>query len=78
NPQGSDAGHPGYGAVHAPFALSVRFRTALVPTPNWGRIGTGGQSLMETFDTPEEADGAFGRLERTKRRRGYSDPSERK
>lgn len=43
---------------------------------NWGRIGNGGQSMMETFDTPDEADGAFGRLERAKRRRGYSDPSE--
>ncbi|OYY88209.1 MAG: hypothetical protein B7Y61_03380, partial [Rhizobiales bacterium 35-66-30] len=38
NPQGSDAGHPGYGAVHAPFALSVRFRTALVPTPSWQNV----------------------------------------
>lgn len=40
---------------------------------NWGRIGRKGQSMMETFDQPEEADGAFVRLARTKRRRGYRD-----
>ena len=40
---------------------------------NWGRIGTGGRSMMETFDRPKEADGALVRLERTKRRRGYRD-----
>ncbi|ETR79471.1 WGR domain-containing protein [Camelimonas fluminis] len=40
---------------------------------NWGRIGTNGQSMMETFDEPEEATAALGRLERTKRRRGYRD-----
>ena len=40
---------------------------------NWGRIGTNGQSMMETFDQPEEATAALGRLERTKRRRGYRD-----
>ncbi|MEO4001829.1 WGR domain-containing protein [Mesorhizobium sp. CAU 1732] len=40
---------------------------------NWGRIGTNGQSMMETFDRPENADGAFTRLARTKRRRGYRD-----
>jgi predicted DNA-binding WGR domain protein len=42
---------------------------------NWGRIGAGGQSMMETFDAIEEADGAFDRLERSKRRRGYRDAS---
>jgi len=40
---------------------------------NWGRIGTNGQSMMETYDQPEEAEGAFSRLARTKRRRGYGD-----
>lgn len=40
---------------------------------NWGRIGTGGQSMMETFDQPQEAQGAFVRLALTKRRRGYGD-----
>lgn len=40
---------------------------------NWGRIGTNGRSMMETFDRPEEADGAFARLAKTKRRRGYMD-----
>lgn len=38
---------------------------------NWGRIGTGGQSKIETFDGQDEAWQAFGRLAQTKRRRGY-------
>ncbi len=41
---------------------------------NWGRIGTNGQSKMETFDGEEEAAAASDRLERSKRRRGYSNP----
>ncbi|NSZ09720.1 WGR domain-containing protein [Agrobacterium tumefaciens] len=40
---------------------------------NWGRIGSGGQTMMETFDHPDDADTALSRLERTKRRRGYRD-----
>ena len=40
---------------------------------DWGRIGTRGQTMMETFDTAEDADLAFHRLERSKRRRGYRD-----
>ena len=39
----------------------------------WGRIGTAGQSLIETFDHPADTATAFTRLERTKRRRGYRD-----
>ncbi|RWO44909.1 MAG: WGR domain-containing protein [Mesorhizobium sp.] len=38
---------------------------------NWGRIGTNGQSMMETFDQTEAAMIAMARLQRTKRRRGY-------
>ncbi|CAM5279451.1 hypothetical protein AFEL58S_00194 [Afipia felis] len=38
---------------------------------HWGRIGASGQSMIETFDAPAEADGALARLERSKRRRGY-------
>ncbi|MFC3722013.1 WGR domain-containing protein [Neoaquamicrobium sediminum] len=41
---------------------------------HWGRIGTNGQAKIETFDRPDEADGAFMRLARAKRRRGYADP----
>ena len=41
---------------------------------DWGRIGTRGQSMIETFDTPAEAGDAMTRLERQKRRRGYLDP----
>jgi predicted DNA-binding WGR domain protein len=40
---------------------------------NWGRIGTNGQSMVETFDSNEEAVSASKRLERMKRRRGYRD-----
>lgn len=38
---------------------------------NWGRIGTNGQSMMETFDQADEAVLAKARLERSKRQRGY-------
>lgn len=40
---------------------------------NWGRIGASGQSMMETYENSDEADAALGRLERTKRQRGYRD-----
>lgn len=42
---------------------------------NWGRIGSGGQTMMETFDHADDADTALFRLERSKRRRGYRDAS---
>ena len=38
---------------------------------NWGRIGTTGRSMVETFDSDGEAASASIRLERAKRRRGY-------
>jgi len=38
---------------------------------NWGRIGTKGRAMMETFDEDLRAGEAFARLERRKRRRGY-------
>ncbi|WP_420408036.1 WGR domain-containing protein [Hoeflea sp.] len=38
---------------------------------DWGRIGTRGQTMMETFETAADAARALRRLERTKRRRGY-------
>ncbi|MGE8106844.1 WGR domain-containing protein [Allorhizobium sp. NPDC080224] len=40
---------------------------------NWGRIGSSGQTMMETFDSQEEANTVLTRLERTKRKRGYRD-----
>lgn len=40
---------------------------------NWGRIGTNGQSMMETYDREDEALTAKMKLERSKRRRGYGD-----
>lgn len=41
---------------------------------NWGRIGTNGQTMMETFDQIVQAEHAWDQLERAKRRRGYRDP----
>ncbi|KRA65259.1 WGR domain-containing protein [Rhizobium sp. Root651] len=38
---------------------------------NWGRIGSSGQTMMETFYSQEDANTALSRLERTKRGRGY-------
>ena len=40
---------------------------------DWGRIGTRGRTMIETFDKANGAEKAFDRLERTKRRRGYRD-----
>jgi predicted DNA-binding WGR domain protein len=40
---------------------------------NWGRIGNSGQSMMETFDSDDDAARASFRLERAKRRKGYRD-----
>jgi predicted DNA-binding WGR domain protein len=39
---------------------------------NWGRIGTSGKTMVQTFDGSAEAIEAFVRLERAKRRRGYA------
>ncbi|GMO50294.1 WGR domain-containing protein [Bradyrhizobium ottawaense] len=44
---------------------------------DWGRIGTTGQTMVQTFDASAEAGEAFGRLERAKRRRGYTSTEER-
>ena len=40
---------------------------------NWGRIGSAGQAMTETFDSEKDAQDALVGLERTKRRRGYAD-----
>ena len=42
---------------------------------DWGRIGSRGQSMMETFDTSADAGVAMARLERSKKRRGYRNVS---
>ncbi|MFU0505753.1 WGR domain-containing protein [Pseudaminobacter sp. NGMCC 1.201702] len=42
---------------------------------NWGRIGTAGQSMMQTFDQIEDAINALDCLDRSKRRKGYCDGS---
>jgi predicted DNA-binding WGR domain protein len=39
---------------------------------SWGRIGTNGKTMVQTFDGSAEALEAFGRLERAKLRRGYA------
>ncbi|UEM18397.1 WGR domain-containing protein (plasmid) [Bradyrhizobium barranii subsp. barranii] len=41
------------------------------------RAGTTGQTMVQTFDASAEAGEAFGRLERAKRRRGYTSAEER-
>lgn len=41
---------------------------------NWGRIGSSGQTMIQTFDAEAEADAALSRLEREKRRKGYREP----
>lgn len=41
----------------------------------WGRIGTTGRDMMETFDNIGEAQSALNKLIRRKRRRGYSEPA---
>lgn len=48
-------------------------------TRSWGRIGTCGQSLIQTYDDPDAARRAFERLVRQKRARGYAEagPQER-
>jgi predicted DNA-binding WGR domain protein len=40
---------------------------------NWGRIGTNGQVLVETFASEEEAGQALEARAGAKRRRGYQD-----
>ncbi|OKO70103.1 WGR domain-containing protein [Bradyrhizobium sp. NAS96.2] len=57
------------------YALSIQptlFGGASV-VRHWGRIGSNGQSLIETFDDAGTADCALMRLERVKRQRGYVD-----
>ncbi|MER9313249.1 WGR domain-containing protein [Mesorhizobium australicum] len=58
------------------YALSVEPTlfggTALIR--NWGRIGTRGQAMMQTFDEGSQAAEALIRLERRKTRRGYAPP----
>jgi predicted DNA-binding WGR domain protein len=41
----------------------------------WGRIGTRGRRLVETYTDSEAAAAAFARMEKRKRRRGYRDPA---
>jgi predicted DNA-binding WGR domain protein len=40
---------------------------------NWGRIGTGGQEMVEVYATDIEAGQALEAVARSKRRRGYRD-----
>ena len=41
---------------------------------NWGRIGTNGQAMMQTFDENVDADKAFAQLARSKGKHGYIAP----
>ncbi len=40
---------------------------------NWGRIGTSGRSMVQTFDQPDALERARKDIERAKRRRGYAE-----
>lgn len=42
---------------------------------NWGRIGTNGQVMIETFDESADAEIALTRIEGIKRRKGYAEVS---
>lgn len=42
-------------------------------TRHWGRIGTAGQFMIETFGSVEDAERVLKRLVRSKRSRGYAD-----
>lgn len=42
---------------------------------NWGRIGTRGQTLIETFGSEDKAGDALRKLHARKGRRGYRRPS---
>jgi predicted DNA-binding WGR domain protein len=42
---------------------------------NWGRIGTRGRAMVATFDTTPDAVDEHARLEKAKRRRGYTEPA---
>ncbi|WHA43872.1 WGR domain-containing protein [Agrobacterium larrymoorei] len=42
---------------------------------NWGRIGTSGQTKIDTYDDNDGAHAALERLAAIKRRRGYLDSS---
>lgn len=44
---------------------------------NWGRIGSSGQTMIETFLYPDDAYTALLRIERQKIRRGYQDATMR-
>jgi predicted DNA-binding WGR domain protein len=44
---------------------------------NWGRIGTHGQTMVQTFAGDAEAGEAFGQIERAKRQRGYTAAEEK-
>ncbi|WP_313292395.1 WGR domain-containing protein [Rhizobium rhizoryzae] len=42
---------------------------------NWGRIGSSGQTMVQTFEAEDDAAAALLRVEREKRRKGYGNPS---
>ncbi|WP_312224100.1 WGR domain-containing protein [Rhizobium rhizoryzae] len=41
---------------------------------NWGRIGSSGQTMVQTFEAEDDAAAALLRVEREKRRKGYREP----
>lgn len=41
---------------------------------NWGRIGSSGQTMVQTFEAEYDAAATLLRVEREKRRKGYREP----
>lgn len=41
---------------------------------NWGRIGSSGQTMVQTFEAEDDAAATLLRVEREKRRKGYREP----
>ena len=41
---------------------------------NWGRIGSSGQTMVQTFEAEDDAAATLSRVERDKRRKGYREP----
>lgn len=78
----NDADHPLHMRRIDPTRNMRRFYSlAIQPTlfggasliRSWGRIGTKGRSMIQTFDQEKQAIDAMAKLESTKRRRNYSD-----
>lgn len=62
---------PQYAAV-LPAVLGANPVRGGAVVRSWGRFGTNGRTMMQSFDDSARADEVFDPLERTRRRRGYA------